>query len=108
MQGAIDAAGFIHSRKVFWTGVVVARFEFLERNLIGRVAVYFVGAHEDEYGFGRVLPRGLEKVHGTKRINFEIEDRNVARLIMRRLCSTMNDQVEATLPEHLANFRAIA
>ena len=55
-----------------------------------------------------MLPRGFEKVHGAERIDLEIKDSDLARLVMRRLCSAVNNQFEVPLPEHLANLRAIA
>src|SRR5258706_7696112 len=108
MQRTIDSAGFIHSCEVFGSCVVEAEFKFFERNLVRCVAVYLVGAHKDECGFGTVLPRGLKKVHGAERIDLEIKDGNIARLVVRRLCSAVNDQVETTLLEHLVNFLSIA
>src|SRR5215469_15446534 len=38
--------------------------------------------------------RGLQKIHGTERIDFEIEQGNVSGLVVRRLRRAMDNQIE--------------
>src|SRR5882672_1862162 len=97
MESAIDAAGFVDSFEIGRVRIVVARFGLAQRLLVGRVAVHFVRAHEDERGLAAVLARGLEKIHRAERVDFEIEQSDVGRFVVRRLRGAMKDQVEAVL-----------
>ena len=108
MEGPVDAAGLINTIKVFGAGIVPTRREFGEGNFVGGVSIDFVGAEKDEDGFRGVLARGFEQVDGAECVDLEIQNGNVARLVVRRLRGTVDDEVEAMRTEQLLDGRAIA
>src|SRR5579864_2901382 len=99
MQGAVDAAGFVDAVMIFRTGVVIARAEFLEWNFVGRVAVNLIGAQKNEHGLGTMLVRGFEEMEGAESVHLEVENRDIARLVVRRLRGAMDNQAEAVRSE---------
>jgi len=101
MQCPVDPARFVHAGKIFRPRVVIALFEFLQRDLIRRVAIHFVGAEKHEDRFRTVLPGGFEKVHGTQRIDFKIQQWNFARLVVRWLRRAMHDEVKSVRSKQL-------
>src|SRR5258706_78993 len=56
MQTAVNPAGFRNAVVVFRACVIVARREFLHRNLIGRVAVYLICAEKNADRVRTLLP----------------------------------------------------
>ena len=99
MQRAVNAAGFVDSFVIGRIGIVVASRGLLQRLLVGRVAVHFVGAHENKCGVAAMLARGFQQIHGAQRVHFKIQERDVRRFVMRRLRRAMDDQVEAIFAE---------
>src|SRR5882757_6249115 len=85
MQTAINPAGFRHAVVVFRSRVIVARIEFFHRNLVRRVAIYLICAEKNEDRIRAMLPRHFQKIDGPQGIHFEIQQRNIPRLVMRRL-----------------------
>ncbi len=57
---AIDPHLLADPVTVFGPRVIPTSMEFLERELVGRIAVDLVGRHEHEHGVGAVLPRRFE------------------------------------------------
>jgi len=108
VEGSVDAAGFINAVKVFRAGIVPASGKFGEGNFVGGISIDFVGAEKDKDGFRRMLARGFEQVDGAERVDFKIENGDVASLVVRRLRGTVDDQIEAIRTEELLDGRAIA
>src|SRR5271155_5490794 len=73
--------------------VVPARFEFLQQNCVGAVAIDFVGGHVYEWRLRAILPRRLQQVQSAQRVGFEIQEWYRRRAIMRRLRSSMDNKV---------------
>ena len=48
-----------------------------------------------------MLTSGFEKIESAESVDFEIQDGNVARLVVRRLCGAVDDQIEAAGAEEL-------
>ena len=67
MLGLVYAEGFTNTIGVGGIGVVPAFFQFLEGNLVGRVAIDLVGAHVDERGVGSVQPGRFQQVQRADR-----------------------------------------
>ena len=95
MERLVDPAIFADAVVVFWPGVFPAGFELLEGKFVGGVAIDLIGAEKDEDRFGTMEARGLEQVDRAKRINFKIENGDIARFVVGRLRGTVNDQIEA-------------
>ena len=108
MQRAVDPAGFLHALVIFRARIVIASRKFLQRNLVGRVAINFVRAQKNEYGFGTMLPRGLQQIHGAQSVHLEIEQGNLPRFIVRRLRRAVHDQIETPRAKQLFHGRAVA
>src|SRR5579872_1118310 len=108
MQRAINAAILVDSVEIGRVRIVVARFRFPQRLLIGRLTVNFIGAHENERGFAAMLTRSFQKVHSAERVHFEVQQGNVSSFVMRRLRCTVNDQVETMLAKKRHDAFAIA
>src|SRR3974390_397547 len=95
MQGTVDAALLGDAVVVFRTRVLPAGFQFLERKFVGRVAVDFVGAEQNEHRFGAMEAGSLEKIDRAEGVDFEIEDGDIARLVVGRLGGAVNNQIKA-------------
>ncbi len=108
MQSAVDAAIFGDSVKIFGARVFPASGKLNERNLVGSVAVNFVGAKKNENGFRRMLARGFEKINCAEGVDFKIEDGNVASLVVRGLRGTVNDEIEAARTKKFVERGAVA
>src|SRR5215470_7806905 len=107
VQCAVNAAIFANAAEILRARVVPPRGKFLQRNFVGSVAVNLVSAHEKENRFGAVLTRGFEKIERSEGVNFEIEDGNVPRLVVRRLRGAVNDQIETLRLEKFVERGAI-
>src|SRR5260221_13113968 len=94
MQCLVDAARFTDTGEVFRPGVVVSRLQLLQWNLVWRVAVNLIGAHYYENLVAAVLTGSFQQIDGPKRVNFKIENGNIAGFVVRRLCGAMDDQVK--------------
>lgn len=53
-------------------------------------------------------PCSFEQVHGAQSIDFEIEDGNIAGLVVRRLRGTVNDEIEGARAEKSFQSDAVA
>src|SRR5579864_3059273 len=62
MRRAVDATLLADALVVGGIGIVVARCMFLQRLLIGRVAINLIGAEENETRFWAELVHGLENI----------------------------------------------
>ena len=99
MQRAVDAARFGDAVVILWSRVVVAGLQFFEGKLVGRVPIGLVATEKDENRLRAVLARGLQQIQRAHGVHFEIEQRNIARLVMRRLRGTVHDEVEVARAE---------
>jgi len=50
------------------------------RNFVWRIAVYLICTEKNEDRFGTMLPSRLQKIYGTQRVDFEIQQRNFRAL----------------------------
>src|ERR1700741_1950121 len=107
MKRAVDAAVFIYTFVVFWPGIFPPGFQFLQRNFVGSIAVNLVGAQKNENRLGTMEARGFEKIHGAQRVDFKIENRDIAGLIVRRLPGPVHDQVETLRTEERLEGSAV-
>src|SRR6267142_6007159 len=107
MQRLVDAASFADAREVFRPGVVVSRLQLLKWNFVRRIAVDLISAHHYENRIAAMLPGSFQQIDGAKRVNFKIEDGNVAGFVVGRLCGAMDDQVETVALEKIIQRIAI-
>ena len=97
VQAPVNPAGFVYTVVVFGISIVIPRFQFRQRQLVGSVAVYLVGAHVDEHSIRTELPRGFEQIERADRIDFEVDDGHLARLVVGGLCGAVDNAVEPFL-----------
>src|SRR5258706_14922908 len=95
MESLIYAAGLAHAGVIFGSRIVVAGFQLLQRNFVGRVTVDFVGAHENANGVAAMLACGFEEIDRSEGIDLKIKDGNVASIVVGRLRGPANNQVLA-------------
>src|SRR5258708_37789078 len=95
MESLIYAAGLAHAGVIFGSRIVVAGFQLLQRNFVGRVTVDFVGAHENANSVAAMLACGFEEIDRSEGIDLKIKDGNVASLVVGRLRGAVHNQVEA-------------
>src|SRR6266702_163777 len=108
MQGTVDAAMFVDTVEVFGARVIPTRFQFFQGQLVGRIAVNFVGAEENKYSVRTVEPRGFQQIHRTESIDFEIQDGDFAGFIVGWLGGAVNDQIEPVSPKKFFKRGSIA
>ena len=108
MKRPVDAAIFVDAFVVLGAGVLPAGLQLFQGNFIGGIAINFVGADEDEDGLGAVQAGGFEEIDGAEGVDFEIEDGDVAGLIVGGLRSAVNDQVEGVRAEKFFEGKAVA
>src|SRR5882724_2190427 len=108
MESLIDAAGLAHSGTILRPRIVVAGFQLLQRNFVGRVTVDFVGAHENENSVAAMLPCGFEEIDRSEGIDLKIKDGNIASFVMGRLRSAVNNQIEVIRFEQFVQRVAVA
>ena len=89
-------------------GVVPARLEFHERQLVGRVAVHLVGAEVDERRLDAVHARRLQQVKRPHRIGVEVVERDARGAVVARLRRRVHDGVRLQLAQQRVNPRAVA
>src|SRR5208337_3791918 len=94
MKCTIDAAIFANTVVVFGSGIFPAGFKLRNRKLVWAVAVNFVGAEKNEGCFGTMEASGFEQIDCSKRVHFKIYNGYVPRLVVRRLCGAVDDQIE--------------
>ena len=99
MQRAVNAAVFRNAVVVFRSRILPAGFQFLERDFVGGVAINLVGAQKDENRFGTVEAGGFEKIDRAESVDFEIQNGDVARLVVGGLSGAVNDEIEALRAE---------
>ena len=99
MRGSIDPARLIDAVPVGGVRVVVARCQFVERLFVRDIPVHLIRAQENKARFGTELPHRLENVRCSQRVHFKIDQRNLFRLVMRRLRGAVQNRVEAVLLE---------
>src|SRR5213078_1685990 len=97
VQAPVNPAGFVYTVVIFGIGIVIPRFQFRQRQLVGSVAVYLVGAHVDEHSIRTELPRGFEQIERADRIDFEVDEGHLARLVVGGLCGAVDNAVEPFL-----------
>src|SRR5258708_2306344 len=107
MQCLVDAARFTDTGEVFRPGVVVSRLQLLQRNFVWRIAVNLIGAHHYENRIAAMLPGSFQQINGAKRVNFKIENGNIAGFVVGRLCGAMDYQIEAVALEQFIERIAI-
>lgn len=61
---------------------------------MGRIAVHFIGTQEDEDRVWAMKARRFQKIHSAQRVDLEIEDGDIASLVMGRLRGAMDNQVK--------------
>src|SRR5260370_11435169 len=108
MQRLIDPAGLADTRKIFHPRVVVPLLRLFEWNLIRRIAINLIRTQKYEHRLWRMQPRGFQKVHRAKRVHLEIDQRNLARLIVRRLRGAVDDQIKALRSKQLLDGCPVA
>ena len=94
MQRAVDPAIFGDAVVVLWPGYSQRVSSSLTGSSFGDIAVNLVGAHKNKNGLRAVEARGFQKIHGAERVDFKIENGNVAGFVVRGLRGTVHDQVE--------------
>src|SRR5882724_6975093 len=107
MQRSVDPASLVDPRVIFRSCVVPARGQFAQRNLIRRIAVNLVRADEGENRLRGMLPRSLQQIHCPQSIHFEIHNRYLPRLVMRRLRRAMRDQIKPLPPKKSLQPRTV-
>ncbi len=95
MQRPVDPARFGDAVIIFRPRIVVPGLEFLDRNLVGRVAVHLIRAEKNKDRIRAMLPRHLQQVDGAQCVDFEIQQGNFSRFVVGRLRRAMHNQVEA-------------
>jgi hypothetical protein len=55
-----------------------------------------------------MLPGHLQEIYGTERVDFEVEQRDLARFVVRRLCRAVYDQIESLAGEEFVNGRTVS
>ena len=103
VHGSINATGLAYAIEIFRAGVVPAGGLFLEWHFIGSISIDLIGRHEYEDRFGLSLPGCFQQIERAHCINVEINKRNVASFVMRRLSRAMDDQIETIFTEKLEN-----
>src|SRR5258708_34732020 len=108
MERAIQAAMFVDTVEVFGPGVFPASFQLFQRQFVRGIAIDLNGAKKNKYLIRTMKPRSFEQIYGPECIDFEIQDWDFTGLIVRRLRSTMNDQVELVFAKKLLERVSIA
>src|SRR6185369_16099701 len=108
MQRTIDPALFTNAVKIPWLGVVVTSLKFNQRQFVRRVPVNLVRTHVYEDGLGTALASSLKQIDSSDRVYVKVNERNVARLVVRGLSCAMNNQVERRRLEQRKDGIAIA
>ena len=98
MLGTIDAHRFGNPGVVPAPGVLPARRQFLERQLVGRVAIYLVRGQKDEYGVRAHPAGGFKQVEGPHGVDVEVVEGTRCREIVAWLRGAMHDQIKRRLP----------
>ena len=52
--------------------------------------------------------RGFQQIDRAERVYFKVENRDIARFVVRRLCGTVNDQIEPLRTEESFERNAVA
>src|SRR5579862_3680074 len=95
MQALVDRHAFVNAVQA--AGVVVALFEFDERQAVRPVAIDLVGAGEAERRFAAEIAGSHQHIHGAESIHIEIVVGYGCRLVMGRLRRGMNDELRPSL-----------
>jgi hypothetical protein len=93
VEAGVDATVLAHSMPVGLIGVLPTGLEFLQRDLIGGVAIDLVGAHVDERRLRRTAPHGLEEVQRADGVDLEIVERPVLGQVVRRLGGAVDQEI---------------
>src|SRR6266567_5749445 len=108
MHGLVDAAVFVNAIEIRRLCVIVARLSFAHQLLVRRITIHFVRTHEYKHGIMTVLARCFEKIYRAERIDIKIEQRDIRRLVMRRLSGAVDNQVKLVLAEQSDYTIAVA
>src|SRR6267142_2506724 len=103
MQGPVDPAGFIYTIEISCPRVVKACLQLSEGYFIRRIAINLIRTHKNEHSFRAMLPRRFEQVQSSQRIHLEIEQWNLAGLVVGWLGCAMHNQVESVLAKYILN-----
>ncbi len=95
MQSAVDAAFLVDAVVIIRTSIIPTGFEFLQRDLIRRISVNFIGTEQNKNRFRTMESRNFQKIYGTQGIYLKIQDGNLSRLVVRRLRRTVNYQIRS-------------
>ena len=95
--------------RVFRPRVFPARLELDQRELVRRVAIDLVRAHEDERRLGAAAPGRLEQVQRADRVDVEVVERPILGQVVGRLGGAVDDQIRPqVLPTSVDDARTIA
>jgi hypothetical protein len=103
VQRPVDRHPLVDAVAVLAAGVVPARLELLERQLVRPVAVHLVRRHEDERRFGAPRPCRLEEVERPDRVDLEVDERPLGRKVVRGLGGGVDDRAGTQLPDQLGD-----
>jgi hypothetical protein len=91
--GLIDSEGFGDAVLVGGVGVVPTGFKFAQWQMVGRIAVDFVGAQVHERGFGAGATGGFEKVYGADGVGVEVLKGDGGGAVVAGLGGSVNDGI---------------
>src|SRR5215813_9039329 len=82
--------------------------QFYERQFVGSITIDLVGAHEDKYALFLVAAKRFEQIERADRVDVEIFKGHLRGQVVRRLRSTMDDEIESFRGKKIQHSRAVA
>jgi hypothetical protein len=104
----INAKRFLDAIGVIRIGVIPPLLQFLQRDLVRRVAIHLVRAHVDERRFRTRLPRGFEHVQRAAGVHIKIIERARRCEIVARLRGSVNNGARFDFLQQRQHCRASA
>src|SRR6185437_1984341 len=108
MHALIDRKIFRDAVGVSWLSKIPPQSSLNQWQVIGGVAVNFVGADINENGIRTMAACVLQKIQRSRRVNIEIVERAVSCQIVTGLRGGVNDQLETRRSKQVPDGLAIA
>ena len=106
--GLINSEGFGDAVLVGGVGVVPAGFKFAQWQMVGCIAVDFVGAQVHERGFGASATSGFEEVHGADGVGVEVIKGDGGGAVVAGLGGGVDDGVRLEAGNEVEDALAVA
>ena len=106
--GLINSEGFGDAVLVGGVGVVPAGFKFAQWQMVGCIAVDFVGAQVHERGFGASATSGFEEVHGADGVGVEVIKWDGGGAVVAGLGGGVDDGVRLEAGNEVEDALAVA